>query len=103
MSTDAAILDSTETFLTPARILIPKLVRSRDGWKKRASERKRQAKTLAVRVRDLESSRANWKERARRAEAELQQVQRQLRDTQTAVESLRQEVAVRPQKVSTPL
>ena len=103
MSTDAATVDSTQTFLTPARILIPKLVRSRDGWKKRAGERKRQAKSLAVRVRDLESSRTNWKERARRAEVELQQVQRQLCDTQTAVESLRQEVAARPQKkVSTP-
>ena len=101
MSTDAATLDSTQTFLTPARILIPKLVRSRDGWKKRAGQRKSQAKTLAIRVRDLDASRTNWKERARRAEAELEQVQTQLRDSQTAVESLRQEVAEGPKKVST--
>ena len=102
MSKDAATLDSTQSFLTPARILIPKLVRSRDGWKKRAGDRKRQAKALAVRVRDLESSRIHWKERARRAEAELEHVQRQLGDTQTAVESLRQDLAARPQKVSIP-
>ena len=100
MSTDAAALDSTETFLTPARILIPKLVRSRDGWKRRAGERKRRAKALTIRVRDLESSRANWKERARRAEAELEPVQRQLQAAQETVESLRDEVAARPQKVS---
>ena len=103
MSTDAATLDSSETFLTPPRILIPKLVRSRDGWKKRAGERKRQAKSLTVRVRDLENSRANWKARARQAEAQLQQVQPQLQEAQATLESLRLEVAARPKKVSTSL
>ena len=49
---------STATpFKTPARILIPKLVRSRDAWKTKANARKDQRKALEIRVRDLEASR----------------------------------------------
>ena len=44
-------------FRTPPRILIPKLVRSRDAWKVKATNRKAQRKALEIRVRDLEASR----------------------------------------------
>ena len=44
-------------FRTPPRILIPKLVRSRDAWKAKATTRKTQRKALEIRVRDLEASR----------------------------------------------
>ena len=71
MRTDAAT-PSADSFLTPPGILIPKLLRSRDGWKRRAHERKRRLKTLTVRVRDLEASRARWKERARQAQTQRQ-------------------------------
>ncbi len=50
-------MNGTSEFRTPPRILIPKLVRSRDAWKAKAAERKAQRKALEVRVRDLEASR----------------------------------------------
>jgi hypothetical protein len=101
MRTDAATPPSADSFLTPPRILIPKLVRSRDGWKRRAGERKRRMKTLTVRVRDLEASRARWKERARQAQTQLEQLQRQLRDTPRLPEPLPVPQPA-PPKISTP-
>ena len=51
-------------FQTPPRILIPKLVRSRDAWKAKATLRKAQRKALEIRVRDLEASREHHRQRA---------------------------------------
>lgn len=57
-------MNATSEFLTPPRILIPKLVRSRDNWKAKASKRKTQCKALQIRVRDLEASRDSQRSRA---------------------------------------
>jgi len=65
-------------FRTPPRILIPKLVRSRDQWKAKATTRKRQYRKEKVHSRDLELSRQRWKERALDAEQKLQELQQQL-------------------------
>ena len=64
----AAVKNGTPGFQTPPRILIPKLVKSRDGWKQKANARKRKLKAAKVRVRDLEASRDSWRERALAAE-----------------------------------
>ena len=77
-----AIQQSTREFQTPPRILIPKLVKSRDGWKLKANQRKRKLKSAKVRVRDLETSRDAW--RARAQAAELQAAELQVRQTQSA-------------------
>lgn len=84
MRTDAAATPSLDSFQTPPRILIPKLVRSRDGWKRRAAERNKRIKAQTIRIRDLEHSRANWKERARHAEAQRDDLQEQLQHAQHA-------------------
>ena len=101
MRTDAAT-PSADSFLTPPRILIPKLLRSRDGWKRRAHERKRRLKTLTVRVRDLEASRARWKERARQAQTQLEQLQQQLRDTPRLLQPLPVPTPPTPPKKTAP-
>jgi hypothetical protein len=79
-------MDSPDTsvtdFLTPPRILIPKLVRSRDQWKAKATARKRQFHKERIRSRDLSLSRQRWKERARVAEQQLQQLRLQLQQTE---------------------
>lgn len=59
---------TTLAFRTPPRILIPKLVKSRDGWKTKANERKKRLKAARIRNRDLEASRKVWRERATAAE-----------------------------------
>ena len=51
-------------FQTPPRILIPKLVASRDAWKAKATARKAQRKALEIRVRDLETSRDLHRQKA---------------------------------------
>lgn len=48
---------TTITFRTPPRILIPKLLRSRDAWKIKATQRKAERNTLQIRVRELTASR----------------------------------------------
>ena len=78
---DGATLDR-RTFQTPARILIPKLVASRDGWKGKAGERKRRLKTARIRIRDLEASRQRWHDRADQAERTTDELRQQLEQTQ---------------------
>ena len=93
MDSPAATLDS---FRTPARILVPKLVNSRDGWKRKAAERKRRLKAAAVKVRDLQASRQLWRDRhddARRraddAEGQLLLARAQLTHARAEAERLR--------------
>ena len=71
-------------FRTPARILIPKLVVSREGWKAKAGERKERLKAAQIRIRDLEGSRQRWCERASAAEREAEELRRQLSQAQQA-------------------
>ena len=67
---------STATpFKTPRRLLITKLVRSRDAWKAKANARKAQRKTLEIRVRDLEASRELHRQRAEQLLLQNQQLQ----------------------------
>ena len=65
-------------FQTPPRILIPKLVRSRDAWKAKATERKRQRKALEIRVRDLEASRDLHRQRVAQLQQRVAQLEEQL-------------------------
>ena len=70
------------TFRTPARILIPKLVKSRDGWKTKANERKKRLKAARIRIRDLENSREGWKQKTSTAENRIAELERQLAQAQ---------------------
>ena len=65
----------TPSFQTPARILIPKLVKSRDAWKAKATQRKAQRKALEIRIRDLETSRDLHRQKAEQLQQQLAQLQ----------------------------
>ena len=71
------------TFQTPPRILIPKLVTSRDGWKTKAQHRKKLLKAALIRNRDLQSSRDAWKTKTQVAEDRVAQLELE-RDCVTA-------------------
>lgn len=88
MECSAKTIDS---FRTPSRILLPKLLRSRDGWKRKAGERKRRLKAAQVKVRDLQISREHWKERTEAAQRECEQLREQLRESQAEVARLRED------------
>ena len=64
--------DAAPSFSSPPRILIPKLVESRDKWKAKAARRKRELEKEQIRSRDLSASRGRWKERALAAEQQRQ-------------------------------
>jgi len=81
---DGATFDRT-TFRTPVRILIPKLLVGRAGWKRKAGERKRRLKAARIRIRDLEASRDRWRERASAAEREVGELRQQHAQTQQAL------------------
>jgi septal ring factor EnvC (AmiA/AmiB activator) len=80
-------------FRTPPRILIPKLVRSRDQWKAKAAARKRQYRKEIIHSRDLEISRERWQERAGDAEQKLQELQQQLQRTEAELTQARSQIA----------
>jgi len=69
---------TSPVFRTPPRVLIPKLVRSRDAWKAKATSRKAQRKALEIRVRDLEASRDLHRQRAERLRQQVAQLEQQL-------------------------
>jgi len=69
---------ATTSFQTPPRILIPKLVKSRDAWKAKATARKVQRKALEIRVRDLEASRERHRERADQLQQQVDHLEHQL-------------------------
>lgn len=81
---DGATVDRP-MFQTPPRILIPKLVAGREGWKSKAGDRKKRLKAAGIRIRDLEASRQGWRERARAAAVEVRELREQLRQAQQAV------------------
>lgn len=88
-------------FLTPPRILIPKLLRSRDAWKTKATQRKQQRKRLLIRVRDLTASRRRHRERADRLRQQLDQVRLQLEHTQAQLAQTRQQAAALQARLDT--
>lgn len=81
---DCATLDRL-AFRTPPRILIPKLLAGRDGWKRKAGDRKRRLKAARIRIRDLEASRCRWHDRADTAEREAGDLRRELAQAQQAL------------------
>ena len=80
-------------FRTPPRILIPKLARSRDQWKAKATARKIQYRKEEIHSRDLEHSRQCWKDRAVDAEQKLQELQQQLQRTEADLAEARCQLA----------
>jgi chromosome segregation ATPase len=93
---------TTREFHTPPRILIPKLVRSRDGWKAKAAQRKAQRKALQVRVRDLCVSRDRHRRRADLLQQQLDQRQLQLDHTEQQRVQLQARLEAAAPKKQTP-
>ena len=83
----------TNDFRTPSRILIPKLVRSRDQWKAKATARKRQYHKERIHSRDLKLSRQLWKDRVRGAEQKVQQLQQQFQRAEEDLAQARSQIA----------
>ena len=57
--------------------------KSREGWKQKAVELRRDVKVMKVRVGDVSKSRDAWRDRAEAAERELTQSQQRMRELET--------------------
>ena len=67
-----------EKYRTPTRILLPKLLKSRDDWKAKSDARKVKLKAAQIKIRDLTLSRDLWRDRAEQPRTETHQLQEQL-------------------------
>lgn len=78
MDGTATMSEIREKYRTPTRILLPKLLKSRDDWKAKSDARKVKLKAAHIKIRDLTVSREFWRERAEQPQTEARQLQEQL-------------------------
>ena|SRR5947209_15551924 len=98
---DGKILTVSEIrqcFRTPFRILLPKLVKSRDGWKSKSDRRKAQLKAAKIKIRDCSASRDMWRERAEQFAQENHQLREQLQLAQHAHTQMQAQLAEQDSK-----
>ena len=67
--TASTMTEIRKQFRTPLRILLPKILKSRDDWKAKSDARKAHLKAAKITIRDLKTSREYWRRRAAEAEA----------------------------------
>lgn len=70
MDGTATMSEIRRSFRTPVRILLPKLLKSRDDWKAKSHERKVRLKAATIKARDLSASRDMWRQRTGQLQAE---------------------------------
>ena len=78
MDGSATMSEIRQSFRTPVRILLPKILKSRDDGKAKSHERKAQLKSAKIKIRDLSASRDRWRERTARMEEEHRLMQERL-------------------------
>jgi len=81
-----------EKYRTPTRILLPKLLKSRDDWKAKSDARKVKLKAAQVKIRDLTASREFWRQRAEQPQTLNGQLQEQLQQALRDRDEARAEV-----------
>jgi hypothetical protein len=86
------------SFRTPVRILLPKLLKSRDAWKAKSDRRKAQLKAAKIKIRDCSASRDRWRERAERLAKENLQLRDQLASAQRECEQRQTQFAEQAEK-----
>ena len=67
-------VDEFENYTSPMRVLARFFKKSRDGWKEKCIEAKRQIKGLKNQIYQVKKSRQNWKEQAQ-AQAQVKELE----------------------------
>jgi len=75
MDGTATMSEIRRTFSTPLRILLPKLLKSRNDWKAKSHQRKAELKSAKIKCRDLSASRDMWRQRTEQLQEEIRQLQ----------------------------
>jgi len=87
-------------FQSPIRVLLPKILKSRDDWKDKCQRRRAQNKTLTIKIRDLTASRETWRAKHVSLLAEQQKLQSERDQFQIEREQLRQQLQVAEQELA---
>ena len=74
MDGSATMSEIRESFRTPVRILLPKILKSRNGWKAKSDRRKAELKAAKIKIRDCSASRDRWRQRTEQLEEENRQL-----------------------------
>ena len=92
MDGNATMSEIRENFRTPVRILLPKLLKSRNGWKAKSDRRKAELKAAKIKIRDVSASRDRWRQQAEQFEEEARQLRQRAeqaeRERETALAQL---------------
>jgi uncharacterized coiled-coil DUF342 family protein len=72
---DAKSQESVKKYTTPRWVQVWFLRRSRDNWKGKCQERKKQAKGLKNALGDLKRSREKWREKAEQASRRIEELE----------------------------
>jgi hypothetical protein len=87
-----------QSFRTPLHILVPKLLKSREGWKAKSDRRKARLKAAQIKIRDCSASRDMWRERAERLAEENRQLREQLERAEREQAQVRAQLAEQGKK-----
>jgi uncharacterized protein (DUF3084 family) len=87
----ATMSEIVNEFRTPVRILLPKILKSRDDWKEKCQRRRAQNKTLKIKVRDLSASRDTWRQKSEELQAKYDQLHSEHRQLQQRLEAVERE------------
>jgi len=88
----ATMTEIRQTFRTPLRILVPKILKSRDDWKAKSDRRKVKLKSAQIKIRDVTLSRERWRQLAESAQEEVRSLQEQLQQSQAELAPMRLEL-----------
>lgn len=78
--------NESELWRTRPRVLAQWFQKSRDQWKEKHQQLKKEVKRLKVRVADVQNSREQWRQKAQRSEQELKEMKTQLEELQRQVQ-----------------
>jgi chromosome segregation ATPase len=78
-------------FKSPVRILARSFQRSRDNWKRKHQDLKRQMKRLQVQVYDVRQSREQWRQRAEEQELRVQQLEEAIARLRRQLDSVQED------------
>jgi len=94
---------SLDEFGSPMRVLAAFFQKSRDKWKQRCMDAKKELKRFKVRVHDVSKSRDAWREQAKSKQRELESLQSQVQQLEHQLSEVSSEAsAAEPQKMTLP-
>ena len=88
----ATMTEIRQTFRTPLRILVPKILKSRDDWKAKSDRRKVKLKSAQIKIRDVTLSRDRWRRLAESAQEQVRSLQEQLQQSRAELAPMRLEL-----------